>query len=683
MIDVPVLVKEALREGNTRKNYRFDVYKSVETDAYSDLGTISETEVAFVINEELPKSDVYLFIYNNGFYGSVNYVAAGGGSSAFYIPEDPTSEIRKISLSRLGLGNFSLGDTITLYGTMTPDSVVDVKYKTGTTTEEVFDFVIDNNNLVKESVRIDERMCSDTNLKFGLCEGTQLEFQCFGVENITGRRLKAYVEVNYINENDVDSWHPVTLGWFTVKECSRQASTGILKVSCYNKLLSDYLDAKANSLIEETQGDSVGGDITIQSLQSLLLADYEIEQAEEKTLVGGIGTQAQYLRDDFTFKVNGSNLTYYPWIEAQLFTFWHINVNERHKLEFDSYLRKLKQVIASLKQQIYNSVQNPDTVWQKLMNSYIYQAECGIGCSFGDVDIENGSFVLNADEITPYQADRTIGDIEKLKYLYGVRNISFMFPVEFGGSTSKIQYEDFRVVWDTSERATLSDMTVSAIQTDDIESITLDKADISDVTLRDLVSANYELHCQYGKLDRETDLFSGVELNNNRLLPADTLYPADDLYPNSMSERANRAMYSKLWADEGNVRSFRYLIITYKGTEVDPDTGTVSEVEKKLQRTVNTHGTDDYNMSDNWLFKNLVWTDEDVGNYADAMVEKMRNITWFPFEMWCAGLPYIETGDEVEISVGQNTYTSYVLRRNLKGIQNLQDEMINGTLDIF
>ena len=51
--------------------------------------------------------------------------------------------------------------------------------------------------------------------------------------------------------------------------------------------------------------------------------------------------------------------------------------------------------------------------------------------------------------------------------------------------------------------------------------------------------------------------------------------------------------------------------------------------------------------------------------------------------MWCAGLPYIETGDELEINVAGAAYTSYVLRRNLKGIQNLQDEMVNGMLDIF
>ena len=65
------------------------------------------------------------------------------------------------------------------------------------------------------------------------------------------------------------------------------------------------------------------------------------------------------------------------------------------------------------------------------------------------------------------------------------------------------------------------------------------------------------------------------------------------------------------------------------------------------------------------------------------MVAKMQDIRWFPFEMWCAGLPYLETGDAIEIPMGEDSYTSYILQRNLNGIQNLQDTFINGTLDIF
>jgi hypothetical protein len=213
-----------------------------------------------------------------------------------------------------------------------------------------------------------------------------------------------------------------------------------------------------------------------------------------------------------------------------------------------------------------------------------------------------------------------------------------------------------------------------------IEEKQITPADLSTnsaVTLRDLQSAVFEIDCQYGKLDRVTDLFAGIDLNNGALFPRDDLYPDDMLLPEGISEAGYPAMYSKLWADEGNVRSFRNLIITYKTTSGG------SEVEAQLTKVVNANGTDDYIMDDNWLFRNLIWTAQQVGTYADAMVTKMQNIRWFPFEMWCVGLPYLEAGDAIEIKMKEGTYLSYVLRRTLNGIQNLQDEMINGTLDIF
>jgi 3-dehydroquinate synthase class II len=52
--------------------------------------------------------------------------------------------------------------------------------------------------------------------------------------------------------------------------------------------------------------------------------------------------------------------------------------------------------------------------------------------------------------------------------------------------------------------------------------------------------------------------------------------------------------------------------------------------------------------------------------------------------MWASGLPYLETGDEIEIVDRQGqTHTSYVLKRTLEGIQNLQDTYENGIVDVF
>jgi hypothetical protein len=495
------------------------------------------------------------------------------------------------------------------------------------------------------------------------------------------------------------------MGWYTVEECSRQASTGNLKIKCYNKLLSDYLDAKANSLIEKMASDLGSHDkATLKGIMDALLEDYQITPKLDDPISIAVATPSGERNEYFggaSFKMIGSSTTYHPVMYYGYASFMYVKIaglsTKRLKIDdMSRFTTKLNASVNNFKEELRNQIQDYQTFWNQL------KKQKGIGEFFGvmvgTADENAGGLYTRYTEYIPDELydKNTTGTgswdpsmlpqdrypLSELKYLSNVDFIKFTIPSKIWKATSATATPSS--LWGNTIEFNEDDLPVIyAVENDDIDNITIELSDLPEVTLRELTSANYELHCAFGRLERTTDLFGAVELNHSRLYPADDLYPANDLYPLSYSERSNRAMYSKLWADEGNVRSFRYLIITYKSEIVDPDTGTVSEVEKTLQRTVNEHGTDNYNMSDNWLFRNLIWDDATVGDYADAMVQKLQNVTWFPFEMWCAGLPYIETGDEVEINMDEGAYTSYVLRRTLKGIQNLQDQMINGTLDIF
>lgn len=569
---------------------------------------------------------------------------------------------------------------------------------------ETVDFTIENDRLVAESVSIDERMSSDEKLKFGLCEGTKLEFQAFNIPNITGRRVQAFIDVQY-NDDGALAWHSIPLGWYDVKETSRQASTGILKITAYNKLMSDYLDAKANDLIISAVGEGITGRTGSAALSTILddlLGDYAIERNYKQTQINFISPAE---RAYGYYMLENGKAVGFLYASCRLHAS-NFSSDKIYRLVMNC--KKIYEKIVSYvpeelyTQQVYDIVY--DSGWRHINKGLLSQKLSGedahstdIRVSFrttetGRIDIKiNGENrtkeLVDTGWFTNVTSDWTPSQNE----LANLWNFPVYWKVvDWGG-----QVGDPRMNWTDEEReiarSRITDL-VNDIEyfyyQEQIQSalesniFTVEQVEQwSDVTLRDLQTAVFEANCRYGKLDRVTDLFSGVELNSSRLYPADDLYPDDSLYPASMSERGNKAMYSKLWADEGNVRKFRYLIITYKTTETEG--GQTSEVEKTLQRTVDANGTDDYNMSDNWLFRNLIWTPEQVGAYADEMVAKMRDITWFPFEMWCAGLPYIETGDEIEINMDDGAYTSYVLRRTLKGIQNLQDEMINGTLDIF
>ena len=726
MIEVPARVKDALKSGDYRKNYKI----TLQDPLYTYVNTAHLTVVSFLYEA-------------SGFTPKLT----AGKKYRLSVPKT------YLTMTRLEIGSDTItaidgGDFMYVNWVCTATQLwrVKIKYSSETTyvdigldINEVLD-TIDNNKLVSESVKFDERMCSDTELKFGLCEGTSVEFQYFDFPNIRDHRINVELEVEYKNASSELAWYTIPMGYFEVEECSRQASTGIIKAVAYNKLQSDYLNVSIkNDIIDLIQNgaggftDKVAVGVVLEDLMGGYQGTKEIPitpEAISSDQQAGIVYHYRICQSDGT----PTNYWLFAYCKPTLLTIENVNITNYYR--FLSQNRQLCQYLEDY------SLNNPVTSSNMSPLNFIVSWPGYIPPGGGSPPQNNAVSVksgLIADVQFPNEPPKMMRYILKYKqnpevpgdrialdrriYHDGYENktentnwysmlkieetlvsiggtilcggLMFYLPTCWmtelfpSGTSPTSDYDPFSQAQKDAAEATALNLVETYSQAfqmslDAIEgtTITLDEAlSLQDVTLRDLQSAVFEVECKYGKLSRTLDLFEGVSLNNSRLYPADTLYPADNLYPNGTAEAGYPSMYSKLWADEGNVRSFRYLNITYKTTEtIDGQTQTV---DKELQRTVNADGTDDYNMSDNWLFRNLTWTDAKVGQYADAMVTILQDIRWFPFEMWCAGLPFLEAGDEIEIAMSEGTYPSYILRRTLSGIQNLQDELIDGTLDIF
>lgn len=546
-------------------------------------------------------------------------------------------------------------------------------------------FTIDNNSLVDGSVFYDERLCTGDVLKFGLCEGSSLQFQYFNHESILGKKLQCFIDVQYKDADGSLKWFEIPMGFYDVAQCPMQFDTGIRKVTAYNKLKSEYLDADATEEIKEIMSKGQAGsskEVAIISILDQLLDGFSISYAPDISL----------------------DSSFYPNIRVYTLSVFTEFEDANAKIKTGKYLKQL--ILAGNLGEILNSTDFYRIIAKaKLINDFVEKLENGHTDKYYyrdsdtpsrafpwsywkdtwgariDVTLKDGS-VISSKELGKYDE---LYVSEWLTNVGAGRSITVRIPIYYEYNNSKnidVKYREyaesnlFQMLEEIPDCISLFKRNLT-----DIEKMRLKTEDINEnvkVTLRELQSSTYEMNCQFGQLDRTTDLFSGINLNNERLFPAETLFPDNGLYPNGNAEHVNRSSYEKLWTDSQGVQKFKDLIITYKALKPDGN-----EEEQTLTRTVNSDGTQNYNMSSNWLFKNLVWTAEQVAEYADAMVEKMRNVTWFPFEMWCAGLPYIEVGDELEIATPEGTYTSYILTRSLKGIQDMHDTYINGTLDIF
>lgn len=561
------------------------------------------------------------------------------------------------------------------------------------------DFTIDNNNLVKESVNIDERLCSEDAIKFGLCEGSHLQFEYFDFPDITGRKIQVYIDVQYREADGTLQWFSIPMGYFEVEKCSMQFSTGIRRCSCFNKLKSDYLDANAKDLINEVvaKGDGSANGTAIVSILDKLLDGYSISTIPDTNIETGIYSGSKSYNEYLFAEHNTSGVTTGngKYLHVYVLSIYITSSEGYSKDEFyqvitavkkiSNYIKKLRENIVTkyystgVLESGYSTQSYP---WEGFFQTQKTSANYALYGAQLVIENASGEVIFQSQEFSEYAVEQI--NTEYLANLEGKKMIRLHIPVLYklnSSSNKNISSSEMDGAFNNMLNAIPEMVKVYKRNLSDIEKHRITEEQMNsmqDVTLRQLQSAVFELSAQYGKLDRETDLFSGIELNNARLLPAQTLYPRHDLYPIGLSVRAKKNTYQQLWAENGNVKKFRYLIVTYKTMD---EKGV--EVEEILQRTINSDGNTDYCMSDNWLFKNFLWTEGEIVTYADKMVEKMKNLTWFPFEMWCAGLPFIETGDEIEISIGGETYTTYVLQRQLKGIQNLLDSYINGSVNIF
>ena len=422
--------------------------------------------------------------------------------------------------------------------------------------------------------------------------------------------MQAFVEVQFKDTDHVKKWHTIPMGWYTVKESSRQASTGIMKVTAYNKLKSDYLDASLNAEVMALvqQGEDGQTSVSLYKLLEKLLEGFSIERYNkiDAEITGTYiynGVQAVSLQTTNGLYVNMKYGHATLYIDPASTDYYEYCIYE--------YKEILKTATLNLIESVYETQEYGETYIRAYPNGQSHSAESmtleQAVLNLYDLQYYNVSFPYNNNPMYGLAGgtDDYIltfdGDYDTKTHLPARVMCQFTIPYSMAVSMSRdttANVSDFTDYLTNLDLGGMGDLVhvykldVPEMAKIQINITTAERLTSQNITLRDIQSSIYESNCEFGKLDRETDLFSGVSLTNERLYPQETLYPDNSLYPQGDSERGNFSMYGKLWADEGNIRKFRNLIINYKGTETI--SGSVTEVDKTYTKLVNADGTDDY-----------------------------------------------------------------------------------------
>lgn len=143
------------------------------------------------------------------------------------------------------------------------------------------------------------------------------------------------------------------------------------------------------------------------------------------------------------------------------------------------------------------------------------------------------------------------------------------------------------------------------------------------------------------------------------LYPANDLYPADDLYPrNPKSTSISKSQYISAQYEDYIVRTIDKLQIREKENDIGVIVG---------------DGKNTYVIEGNFLVYGK--GTKELNKIGGKTLSKIKGIIYRPFSADCKGNPCFEVGDAVRLTTKYELIETYILKRTLKGIQALRDDL--------
>lgn len=177
---------------------------------------------------------------------------------------------------------------------------------------------------------------------------------------------------------------------------------------------------------------------------------------------------------------------------------------------------------------------------------------------------------------------------------------------------------------------------------------------------KEVLSCICEINGCMGHMGRDgTFHYIYLEQEIQGLYPRNDLYPADDLFPRDpKSNRIGKDLYITAEYEDFLVKTINKLQIREQKNDIGVIVGT---------------GDNAYVIEDNFLVYGK--GTKELKGIANNVLSKIRGIVYRPFTADCKGNPCLEVGDAVRLPTRYELIESYILKRTLKGIQALRDDL--------
>lgn len=288
-----------------------------------------------------------------------------------------------------------------------------------------------------------------------------------------------------------------------------------------------------------------------------------------------------------------------------------------------------------------------------------------------DKPFQIGRYKVYSDTPT---ADRTCRDVVAYDALYDIlsSDVTDWYNQILPQKDSKVTLKQFRDSFfnhfgvEQEEVSLVNDemiieKTVEVTASSSGSSDTAEKSTIGEaISGKEVLSCILEINGCMGNIGRNGK-FRYVYLTQDMqgLYPANDLYPADDLYPrNPKSTSISKSQYISAQYEDYIVRTIDKLQIREKENDIGVIVG---------------DGGNTYVIEGNFLVYGK--ETKELNKIGEKTLSKIKGIIYRPFSADCKGNPCLEVGDAVRLTTKYELIETYILKRTLKGIQALRDDL--------
>lgn len=510
-----------------------------------------------------------------------------------------------------------------------------------------------NDMIVNGSMKLTESICSQNELKFGLCESPKFECETVGVGNIKDAEIELTYELvfdSYVDgsvySSDIQKFvYSIPMGKFVVQSCERQADLQHRKIVAYGggSAIKWELPTYEREKIKNWKGYAYASSLTYTvDIYKIIQSLFNCEKKQE------------------------------------------IELSDTNGYQIGIYLRGNKYFSIKFIEKYVSGLDGGNHIVRDYYNTIATYADCILKCAeklIPDItEEERQSLIEYINKNQAYFSRNHTQTLLSTGVVYVAKGNNFYISNTGGNSYQYYIPYGVRCTYDnkTEEGYYLDDVKVYEVGNDDISYVkTFNIENVNDYLSIDLqkeCEAVVELYGKIAKTDKN-NILRLIDIKKQfGLMPSEELEPSEELKPLGITgEIINKSMYSECWYDENYTKPYGAVYCQWKDSKNEQNEtlvycngfGSDSELSEYLT----------YDISSNEIVKNSVYTTSSITEILNGIADAISGVTYVPTQIKGVALPYVECGDTLQVLTENNdSITTIVLKRTLSGESYITDE---------